>query len=99
MYSLWLASAALSLWLVLQVRILFLIELPLRSQNIDPWALGAVDKFGFVVFGVVWLVFLIVTEEFFRRMIRRGLRLRTVVWLFAVEGGLLGGVYLWRFLL
>lgn len=98
-YIVWLASAALSLWLILQMRLLFLVDLPLRSQSIDPWALGALDKFGFVALGVVWLILLVVTEELFRRMIRRGLQFRTIAWLFGVEAGLLGVVYLWRFLL
>ncbi|MBN1248194.1 MAG: hypothetical protein JXC32_11090 [Anaerolineae bacterium] len=98
-YLIWLASAALSLWLILQMRLLFLVDLPLRSQNVDPWALGAIDKFGFVAFGIVYLVFLVVTEEIFRRMVSRGIKLRTIAWLFGVEGGLLGLVYLWRLLL
>ncbi len=98
-YLIWLASAALSLWLVLQARLLLLVDLPLRSNAVDPWTLGAIDKFGFVAFGAIWMIFLVVTEELFRRMVRRGLQLRTVAWLFVVEGGLLGVVYLWRSLL
>jgi len=98
-YGLWLASAALSLWLVLQMRLLLLVELPMRMLNINHWAFSAIDKFGLVILGVVWLVFVVVSEEYFRRMIDHGIRLRAVVWLFVVMGVLLGAVCLWLYLL
>ena len=98
-YALWLASAALSLWLLLQMRLLFLVELPLRAQSTNPWAFGAIDKFGFVILGAIWLVFLVVSEEIFRLLPGRKNPTRTVLSVFAVEGVLLGLVYLWRFLL
>jgi len=98
-YGLWLASAALSLWLVLQIRFLLLVELPMRMLNINHWAFSAIDKFGLVILGVVWLVLVVVSEEYFRRMIDHGLRLRAVVWLFVVMGVLLGAVCLWLYLL
>ncbi len=98
-YILWLASAALSLWLLLQMRLLFLVELPLRSSRINPWVFSALDKFGFLFLGAVWLVFLIVSEEYFRRLAGRKIPYRAILRVFAVEGLLLGIVYLWRFLL
>jgi hypothetical protein len=98
-YSLWLASAALSLWLVLQARLLFLIDLPLRSRNINHWAFSAIDKLGFFILGAIWVVFLVVSEEVFRRLISRKVSYRTILRVFIVEGVLLAIVYLWRYLL
>ena len=98
-YALWLLSAALALWLILQMRLLFLVELPMRMRNINHWAFSAIDKFGFIILGVIWLIFVVVSEEYCRRMIDHGLRLRAVVWLFVVMGVLLGAVYLWLYLL
>jgi hypothetical protein len=98
-YILWLASAALSLWLILQMRLLFLVDLPLRSRTINHWAFSAIDKFGFVILGAIWLVFLVVSEEVFRRLPKRERPARTVLGVFAAEGVLLGLVYLWRALL
>jgi hypothetical protein len=98
-YILWLASAGLALWLMLQARLLFLVELPMRSQSINRWAFSAIDKFGLFFLGVLWLIFLIVTEEYFRRRVGGRLPVRTIVGVFVVEGVLLGIVYLWRALL
>ena len=98
-YALWLASAALALWLILQMRLLFLVDLPMRSQNINHWAFSAIDKFGFLVLGIIWLIFLVVTEEYFRRRVRGRFPVRTIVGVFVVEGVLLGITYLWRALL
>jgi len=98
-YALWFASAALALWLVLQMRLLFLVDLPMRSRTISHWAFGAIDKFGFFVLGVSWLIFLVVSEEYFRRLIHRKFPIRAIVGVFVVEGILLGLVYLGRLLL
>lgn len=98
-YALWLISAALALWLMLQARLLFLVELPLRSDSVNHWALSAIDKFGFFILGVIWLVFLVISEEYFRRLIHRKFPVRAVVGVFAIEGVLLGLIYLWRLLL
>ncbi len=68
-YGLWLMSAALSLWLVLQMRLLFLVDLPQKSATINHWAFSAIDKFGFLFLGIIWLIFLVVSEEIFRRKV------------------------------
>jgi hypothetical protein len=98
-YALWLASAALTLWLILQMRLLFFVDLPMRMSNINPWALSSIDKFGTVGLAIAWLIFIVVTEEYFRRLVNRGLTTLTVARYFIVEGLLLGGVYLWRLFL
>jgi len=98
-YALWLASAALSLVVMLWCRLLLLIDIPLRLRGINPWALGALDKFGTFVFGVIWLIFLIVSEAYFRKFIRRKVTMFNVVKVFVVEGLLLGIVFAIRLLL
>ena len=98
-YALWLVSVALALWLVLQMRLLFLVELPMRSTTINHWAFSAIDKFGFLILGILLLIYLVISEEYFRRLIRRNFPFRAVVSVFVVEGVLLGLVYLWRSLL
>jgi hypothetical protein len=98
-YGLWLASAALSAWLMLEMRLLFLVDLPMRSRTINHWAFSAIDKFGFIILGIIWLIGLIVSEEYFRRLIGRKFPGRRVLMVFVVEGVLLGLVYLWRALL
>ncbi len=98
-YALWLASAALALWLMLQMRLLFLVDLPMRMPNVSPWALSSIDKFGTVGLGVLWLIFIVVAEEYFRRLIDGRFSGRAIMRLFAVEGLLMGGVYLWRLFL
>ncbi len=98
-YGIWLISAALALWLMLQMRLLFLVDLPQAASTINPWAFSAIDKFGFFFLGLIWLIFLVVTEEYFRRMVGRRFKIRAVAGVFIVEGVLLGLVYLWRALL
>jgi len=98
-YGLWLMSAALSLWLVLQMRLLFLVDLPQKSATINHWAFSAIDKFGFLFLGIIWLIFLVVSEEIFRRKVGHQLRVRAIAGVFVIEGVLLGLVYLWRALL
>lgn len=81
------------------MRLLFLVDLPQAASAINPWALGAVDKFGFFILGIIWLIFLVVSEEYFRRMVGRRPNVSSVAEVFIVEGVLLGLVYLWRALL
>ncbi len=98
-YALWFASAALSLWAVLWLRILLLIDLPMSMSGINPWSLSAIDKFGTVLLGALWLIFVIVSERYFRRLPENELSLIDVVKVFAIEGVVLAVIYLARFLL
>jgi hypothetical protein len=93
-YVLWLASAAVTLWVMLNMRLLLLVSLPMRVRNINPWALGAIDKFGTVFFGVVWLIWVIVSEAYFRKFIDGRMAALSLVKVFLAEGALLAIVYL-----
>lgn len=92
-YALWLLSAALSLWTMLWLRVFLLVDVPMALRGISPWALSAIDKFGLFLFGVVWLIFLVVSETRFNKMIGGDLSTRYVIRVFVAEGLLLGLAY------
>ena len=92
-YCLWLASAAVTLLLMLNMRLLLLVNLPLRVPGINPWSLGAIDKFGTVLLGAVWLIWVIVSEAYFRKFIDGRIPALNIVKVFLVEGALLALVY------
>ncbi|MBN1218030.1 MAG: hypothetical protein JXM69_03795 [Anaerolineae bacterium] len=97
-YSLWLASAALSLWAVLWLRIFVLIDLPMATVGGNPWIIRAIDRFGTVVIGLVWLVFVVATEAYFRRLLKGGLPILSITKIFAAEALILAiayGGHLW----
>ena len=60
----WVATGALTLWLILQLRI-NLIDLN-NFLGWGPWLLIAVDKFGLVVLGLGWLIGVFVIEHYLR---------------------------------
>ena len=64
-YVVWIALSALGLWIILQLRI-NLIDLAVLLR-INPWALGAVDKFSLLILGVIWLICVILLEHYLRR--------------------------------
>jgi len=61
-YVLWLAYSALSFWTILEYRDAVLILLPV----IGPWVMGAVDKFGLLLFGLVALIWVLYLEHYLR---------------------------------
>jgi len=92
-YGLWLASAALSFWAMLWLRIVLLIDLPGDVLAINPFRLAAIDKFGLVILGAAWLVFLVISESFFRKLIAHQLPKERILRVFAIEALLLGSAY------
>ena len=92
-YALWIASGALSLWAILLLRPLLLSYLPTQVFQVNPWALGAIDKFGTVVLGLFWLIFIVASEPYFHRLIERDLSIKEVVRVFLIEIAILIGVY------
>lgn len=74
----WVLSSALALWLILQLRI-NLIDLN-NALGWGPWLLIGVDKFGFVLLGLGWLIGVFAVESYLRQsaswqlLLRRGLR-------------------------
>jgi hypothetical protein len=66
-YWFWILGAVLTLVAVFLVRNVLNIMWPLLGGN--RWVLRAVDRFGLVFLGLVWLVYAIFTEQFFRMAI------------------------------
>lgn len=92
-YGLWLASAALSFWAMLWVRIVLFIDLPGDVLAVNPFRLAAIDKFGLVILGAVWLIFLVISESFFRKLPRGTLSKASILRVFVIEALLLGAAF------
>jgi len=83
-YGLWAVSAALALWAMYWLRVA-VIDLAIIKLRWSPWTLRAVDRFGTVFFGLLWLIVVVATEAYLRRMLGRRLRATHVVMVFAAE--------------
>ncbi|GAB4515806.1 MAG: hypothetical protein Kow0047_27750 [Anaerolineae bacterium] len=90
-YIVWALVSALGIWLIFQLRI-NLLELVVILR-LGPWIMGAVDKFGIFILGLIWLTLVVPLESYFRNgASRRQLAQRTVKVL-AIELALLGLSY------
>jgi hypothetical protein len=61
-YLLWLGYGALSLWTILEYRDALLGLLPI----LGPWVMGAVDKFGLLILGLLALIWVLYLEHYLR---------------------------------
>jgi hypothetical protein len=66
-YGLWLASAALSLWGLLVLRTVLVVDLPIGLLRVSGWSLRLWNYVGSVFVGLVWLIFVIATEGYFTK--------------------------------
>ena len=81
-YALWLALSALGVWLIFAVRpVLFGLAVQLR---LNPWQVRAIDNFGTVTLGLIWLVGMLVLENYLRQGV-----VKNRLW------GRAGRVFLW----
>jgi hypothetical protein len=71
-YVLWLITAAVGILTLLVARRL-LLEIA-YALNVNPWAHGAIDKFGLLIFAVVWIVLTYGTEAYYRKAASVSLR-------------------------
>jgi hypothetical protein len=94
----WLLSAALTFWLILQLRI-NLIDISVFVIDTGPWVLGAVDKFGMLLLGLAWLVAVLFTEHYLRQGVQRNQLWLRVAWVLGVELVLLALSYLLQILI
>lgn len=85
-YVLWVAYGALSLWTTLEYRDVLLGLLPV----IGPWVMGAVDKFGILVFGLLALIWILYLENYLRTGIEEGKFWRRVLRVSIIQIGVLG---------
>jgi hypothetical protein len=74
-YVLWIGLAALGVWLIFAARAA-LIDLSFWLR-LDPWQLHAVDNFGVVTLGLIWLVGILLLEHLLRQgVLKQRLRVR-----------------------
>lgn len=66
-YLLWIVTAALGFLDLIMARKLCLTLMAMISFN--RWVAGAVDKFSFLIFGIIWLILVIFSEYYYRRSI------------------------------
>jgi hypothetical protein len=71
-YLLWLVTAALGIADVLAARTLIL-EIA-HASGLNPWAFGAVDKFGLIILGVGWIIWVYLWEARYRKAARTSSR-------------------------
>jgi hypothetical protein len=84
-YGLWLVSGALALVAALYLRLFLLIDLPIAVLRADRYTQRAADRFGTVLFGLAWLIFVVASESYFRRIIDGKLTAKQVATVFAIE--------------
>lgn len=92
-YSLWLVAAVIALGIMLWMRILVLIDLPMVVFRLNPWVLRAIDRFGTVGLGLIWLIFVVASEPYFRRLYERQMPAINILKVFIAEGLILGAAY------
>jgi hypothetical protein len=94
-YMLWLVSAALSLWAVLWLRTVLVVDVPIGFLRVSPWSLRLWNFAGSAVVGLAWLVFVLLSEEYFTKSAKKALplMLKRAAKVLATEGLLLGVVY------
>jgi hypothetical protein len=68
-YAIWLALSAMGIWLLFAMQpVLFSLAIWLR---LNPWQVRAIDKFSFVVMGLLWLVGILVLEHNLRQGVEK----------------------------
>ena len=68
-YAIWLALSALGVWLIFVMqRVLVALAFRLR---LDPWQVRALDNFGVVTLGLIWLVGILLLEHSLRRSVEK----------------------------
>lgn len=87
-YGLWLASAALALWAIIRVRQFLLIDLPIKvflSMGLSQYGQRAMDRFGTVILGLTWLILVVASESYFRKLMDRKISSRQIARWFVIE--------------
>jgi hypothetical protein len=90
-YVLWLALSALGVWLIFSLRaVLVGLAFVLR---LNPWQVRAVDNFGFVTLGLIWLVGILLLEHRLREAVAKHRLWRRVAYVGLAELIVLGLCY------
>jgi hypothetical protein len=90
-YALWLALAALGVWLLFALRpVVFGLAIWLR---LNPWQVRALDNLSFVTFGLIWLVGILLLEHNLRQGVAKRRLWRRAARVFVAEALALGLCY------
>ena len=90
-YALWLALAALGVWLIFALRsVMFGLAIWLR---LNPWQVRALDDFSLITFGLVWLVGILLLEHSLRQGVEKHRLWHRAARAFAAEAAALGLCY------
>jgi hypothetical protein len=93
----WAASIALGFFILLRLRLnLFGV---IWYLQVNPWARAAVDKFSFVLLGLIWLSLILVAENYLRTAVPRNLLTRRLANVFGIEIAILAASFLLQMLL
>ncbi len=87
-YGLWLLSAALALWVMVQLRQFLLIDFPIMAlmpHGFSQYWQRTADRFGTLLLGLLWLIFVIASEGYFRRIMDGRIGAKQVAAVFAAE--------------
>jgi hypothetical protein len=90
-YALWLALAALGVWLIFALRPL-MFGLAIWLQ-LNPWQVRALDSFSVVAFGLSWLVGILLLDHILRQGIEKRQLWRRAGRVFAAEAAALALCY------
>jgi hypothetical protein len=90
-YALWLGLSALGVWLIFAGRDT-LIDLSFWLR-LDPWQLHAVDNFGVVMLGLIWLMCILFLEHSLRQGVEKNRLWVRAVRAFVIVAVLLGLCY------
>jgi hypothetical protein len=97
LYLLWLVSAALGVADLLVARTV--LGAAAFELGADRWSLPAIEKFGFLALGIVWLVLVYVCEALYQKdaAVGMGRLVRRFAWVTSIEVGflVLANVALW----
>lgn len=67
-YAIWLLSAILSLVAVLYLRSFIVADVPIQLLRVSYWSLRLWNYAGSAIVGLVWLIFVMATEGYFREL-------------------------------
>jgi len=87
----WIAFSIAGIWIVLGLRTLFVVLAVL--VGVDAFVLGALGKFGLVFLALIWVVAVVLLEEYLRSGVKKGRLRERIVRVALIEIGLLGLFY------
>jgi hypothetical protein len=61
----------------------------MRTSGLRPWTVSAVDRFGFILFGLLWLMLVYLSAHFYSKAVDEGRLLRVFLLIVGGEAGFL----------